>query len=60
MEDIERIQKAINALAKYANFMTGISPNGNCRSFYEGMMHSCDKINDFIERNIRNDKHNPA
>lgn len=60
MEDIERIQKAINALAKYANFMTDISPNGNCRSFYDGMVHACDKINDFIERNITNDKNKLA
>lgn len=59
MEEIEKIQKAIEGLAKYANFMTDIS-NGNCRTFYEGMIHSCDKINDFIERNIKTDKNKLA
>lgn len=59
MDELDKIQKAIAALAKYSEFMMAIS-NASCKGFYAGMLHSCDKINDFIERNITNDKHNPA
>lgn len=52
MEEIDRIQKAIAALAKYSDFMMEIS-NASAKGFYAGMLHSCDKLNDFIERNIK-------
>lgn len=54
MEDLERVQKAIVGLAKYAEFMMEIS-NASCKGFYAGMLHSCDKLNDFIERNIKSE-----
>lgn len=52
MEEIERIQKAIKALAKYADYMMEIS-NASNKGFYAGMLHSCDKMYDFVERNVK-------
>ena len=54
MNEIERVQKAIAGLAKYAEFMMEIS-NASSKGFYAGMLHSCDKLNEFIERNIKED-----